>query len=94
MAEEVIAPVISAETRSRILTEIAENRGGEPIYYGAIYNRLTNTVIPFLTPDEVSWNHSATFDEISIDGRSVTIPGYKGGSAPKVSFEVMIYDDL
>jgi hypothetical protein len=94
MAEEVIAPVVSADTRARILTGIVENRNGEPIYYGAIYNRLTNTVIPFLTPDEVSWNHSATFDEISIDGRSVTIPGYKGGSAPKVSFEVVIYDDF
>jgi hypothetical protein len=94
MAEEVMAPVVSAETRASILTEVVSNRNGEPIYYGAIYNRLTNTVIPFLTPDEVSWNHSATFDEVSIDGRSVTIPGYKGGSAPKVSFEVVIYDDF
>jgi hypothetical protein len=93
MAEELSVGIGSISTDSVNKSE-GSNDNGEPIYYGAIYNRLTKTIIPFITPDEVSWNHSANFDEVTIDGRSVAIPGYKGGSSPKVSFEVLLHDDF
>lgn len=68
--------------------------GSTPIFSGSIYNKLTKTLIPFLTPTEVTRSHTANIDEVQIDGRSVSLAYYKGGGAPSVSFQVELYEDF
>ena len=64
------------------------------LYYGAIYNRNTDTLIPFLTPEEVSRSHNVNIEEVTADGRSIGVPYYSGGSAPTLSLNILVYEDF
>lgn len=67
---------------------------GIPLFYGSIYNRNTETAIPFLLPESVSWSHGANYNSIAIEGRSHSLEYYTGGSSPDLTFTVEIYDDF
>lgn len=78
-----------------IATRVADQFGlNAPLIYGGVYNKLTDTLIPFLVPESVSRSHSASTEDISIETRSIGMPYYTGGGSPEVSFEVYVSDDF
>lgn len=89
---------VSAPAQNTNTTEEARIRAQQALnvalYYGGIYNKNTRTLIPFLTPESVSRSHSNNLEEITAEGRSVGVPYYSGGSAPTLSFAVILYEDF
>lgn len=84
----------SNEVKS-IISRISSQYGYNiPLYYGGIYNKLTDTMIPFLVPESVNRSHSNTLEEVSIETRSVGMPYFTGGGSPTVSFDILLNDDF
>lgn len=71
-----------------------ENNIDIPLYYGGIYNKLTDTLIPILLPEEINRSHSTSEDIMTTEMRSVGLPFYTGGSNPTLSFSVYLNNDF
>lgn len=65
-----------------------------PLYYGCIYNKLTDTMITFRLPENVTRSAGNSLTELTAETRAVTMPYYNGGGSPTLSFSVDIDDDL
>ena len=65
-----------------------------PLYYGCIYNKLTDTMITFRLPENVTRSAGNSLTELTAETRSITMPYYNGGSSPTLSFSVDLDDDL
>lgn len=94
LASPIIKNAAGAASTALLRHFMYKHNVNVPLIYGGIYNRVTDTLIPILVPEEISRSHSANLEELTAESRSVTQPYYTGGTSPTRSFTVYLNDDF